>query len=97
MPTWDSINAMSEYMPDNNLPAPDFDWRLANFDGARREQLRRWAQLPLEDILLAIEQMEDISRLLASTQCQDGQSPIHNHGTGKSEKGHKRENDGIKE
>ena len=70
--------------------------KLISFDGARREQLRRWAQLPLENILLAIEEMEDISRMLASTQCQEGQSPIHNQGTGTSERGHESGDDGIK-
>lgn len=41
---------------------PDFDWRLTSFEGARREQLRRWAQLPVEDILRAIEEMQEIAQ-----------------------------------
>ena len=36
------------------------DWSLTTWEGARREQLRRWAQLPLENILAAIEEMEEI-------------------------------------
>lgn len=51
-------------MPENKSQATDFDWRLTSFEGSRREQLRRWAQLPLERILLAIEEMQDIARLL---------------------------------
>jgi hypothetical protein len=51
-------------MPDNNPQRPEFDWRLTTFEGARREQLRRWACLPLEDILRALEEMEDLSRQL---------------------------------
>jgi len=51
-------------MAEHEPPTPDFDWRLTTFEGARREQLRRWAQLPLENILLAIEEMQDIARLL---------------------------------
>lgn len=51
-------------MAENEPQAADFDWRRTSFEGARREQLRRWAQLPLENILLAIEEMEDISRQL---------------------------------
>ena len=39
----------------------DIDWRLTTFEGARREQLRRWAALPLEDIILALEEMEDLA------------------------------------
>jgi hypothetical protein len=48
-------------MPKHESHKPDFDWRVTTFEGARREQLRRWAQLPLEDILLAIEEMQDIA------------------------------------
>jgi hypothetical protein len=47
--------------PDNELPSSEFDWRVTSFEGARREQLRRWARLPLERILLAIEEMQDIA------------------------------------
>ncbi len=43
------------------------NWRLTTFEGACREQLRRWAQLPLEDILRALEEMEDIARQLGTT------------------------------
>lgn len=45
----------------NESPASEFDWRVTSFEGARREQLRRWARLPLEEILLAIEEMQDIA------------------------------------
>lgn len=49
-------------MPDNKKPPiSEFDWRVTSFEGARREQLRRWARLPLEHILLAIEEMQDIA------------------------------------
>lgn len=43
-----------------------FDWRQTSFEGARREQLRRWAQLPLEDVIRAIEEMQDIAEQLGS-------------------------------
>jgi len=46
-------------MPEHESQPTDFDWRLTSFEGARREQLRRWSQLPLERILLAIEEMHD--------------------------------------
>lgn len=51
-------------MPNDESPMPDFDWRLTTFEGARREQLRRWAALPLENILRAIDEMQDIAHLL---------------------------------
>jgi len=51
-------------MPKNESEKPDFDWAVTTFEGSRREQLRRWAQLPLENILLAIEEMQDIAYAL---------------------------------
>jgi hypothetical protein len=33
------------------------DWRLTTFEGPRSEQLRRWAALPLEKIIRALEEM----------------------------------------
>ncbi len=42
------------------------DWRLTTWDGAQREQMRRWAELPLESLILALEEMQDISERLHS-------------------------------
>jgi hypothetical protein len=44
------------------------DWRLTTWEGARREQLRRWAQLPLEDIVRALEEMEQLAARLSAAQ-----------------------------
>lgn len=41
------------------------DWPLTTWEGARREQLRRWAALPLERIVLAIEEMEELAQWLS--------------------------------
>ena len=46
---------MSEADSDN------IDWSLTTWDGARREQLRRWAQLPLENIIAALEEMQAVA------------------------------------
>jgi hypothetical protein len=62
-------------MSEHDSPTTDFDWRLTSFEGARREQLRRWAQLPLEDILLAIEEMKDIAHVLGTAQPGVSESP----------------------
>ena len=53
-------------MPKHESRKPDFDWRVTTFEGSRREQLRRWAQLPLENILLAIEEMQEIANALGT-------------------------------
>lgn len=62
-------------MPENESHATDFDWRLTTFEGSRREQLRRWAQLPLERILMAIEEMQDIARLLGTVPAGEHSEP----------------------
>lgn len=37
------------------------DWSLTTWEGTRREQLRRWAALPLEDVVRALEEMEALA------------------------------------
>jgi len=48
-------------MPANKTDLENFDWSLTTWEGSRREQLRRWAELPLEEILRAQEDMREIS------------------------------------
>lgn len=62
-------------MLENESQTTDFDWRLTTFEGSRREQLRRWAQLPLERILMAIEEMQDIARLLGTVPAGEQSEP----------------------
>lgn len=40
---------------------PEIDWSVTTYEGARREQLRRWAELPLPRILAALEEMEQLA------------------------------------
>jgi len=47
-------------------PADTIDWSLTTWEGARREQLRRWAELPLERIILALEEMEELAKQFGS-------------------------------
>lgn len=44
------------------------DWRLTTWEGAQREQLRRWAALPLERIVAALEEMQELSEWLSPPQ-----------------------------
>lgn len=48
-------------MPKNEQPADGIDWSLTTWEGSRREQLRRWAALPLERVILAIEEMQELA------------------------------------
>ncbi len=43
------------------------DWNLAAWDGSRREALRRWAALPLERIVAALEEMQKLDSELCSS------------------------------
>ncbi|MFM1886730.1 MAG: hypothetical protein RL026_1887 [Pseudomonadota bacterium] len=45
---------------------PPIDWRLTTWEGARREELRRWSQLPLERIVAALEEMAELQLSLRS-------------------------------
>ena len=53
------MTRQSEARPD------DIDWSLTTWEGARREQMRRWSELPLERIILALEEMEELAKRLA--------------------------------
>ena len=37
------------------------DWSLTTWEGARREQFRRWGSLPLEDVIRALEEMQRLA------------------------------------
>jgi hypothetical protein len=36
-------------------------WESTTWEGARREQLRRWAELPLEQAILAVQEMQELA------------------------------------
>ncbi len=41
----------------------EIDWRLTTWEGSRRESLRRWASLPLEQVILALEEMQELNSM----------------------------------
>jgi hypothetical protein len=51
-------------------PSPDsgrpIDWSLTTWAGSRREQLRRWAELPLDRVVLALEEMQELAGALGA-------------------------------
>lgn len=51
-------------------PDTDIDWSKTTWEGSRREQLRRWRKLCLRDRLLAVEEMEDLSRRLGDMRAE---------------------------
>ena len=44
------------------------DWRLTTWEGAQREQMRRWAELPLENIIRAQEEMAQLAARLTARE-----------------------------
>jgi hypothetical protein len=44
------------------------DWSLTTWQGAEREQLRRWAALSLEEIVRAQEEMQNLADRLGGTE-----------------------------
>jgi hypothetical protein len=59
-------------MAENEQPADGIDWSLTTWEGARREQLRRWAALPLEQMLQALEDMAEVAQRLKEMRERDG-------------------------
>ncbi len=53
-------------------PEDDVDWKLATWEGANREALRRWAALPLERIIAALEEMQEVGEALHSSDASVG-------------------------
>ena len=45
-------------------PEEKIDWKLTTWEGSRQEQYRRWTELPLEKIIMALEEMETLASQL---------------------------------
>lgn len=59
-------------MPDSD---DQFDWRDATWDGSRREQMRRWAELPLDRIIAAQEEMAELAEAFGSSGAPSRATP----------------------
>ncbi len=55
-------------MPGSAPKTDAIDWSLTTWEGSRREQLRRWAELSLEEIIQAQEEMRELSERFAKTR-----------------------------
>jgi hypothetical protein len=54
-------------MPTDDSKSDDIDWSLTTWEGARREQMRRWGRMPLADMILALEEMQVLAEKLAQS------------------------------
>jgi hypothetical protein len=59
-------------MPADDTAPGDIDWSLTTWDGARREQLRRWSKMPLAEMILALEEMQALAEKLSRTRGVEG-------------------------
>lgn len=57
-------------MTGKELREPRPDWSSATWEGATREQMRRWAELPLERIIAAQEEMAELAQALGHRSLQ---------------------------
>jgi hypothetical protein len=58
-------------MPTDDPQTDDIDWSLTTWEGARREQMRRWGRMPLADMIRALEEMQVLAEKLAQPSGPD--------------------------
>ena len=54
-------------MPTDDTQTDAIDWSLTTWEGARREQLRRWSRMPLAEMILALEEMQVLADKLSQS------------------------------
>jgi hypothetical protein len=71
-------------MADSGEP---IDWSLTTWEGSRREQLRRWAALPLDRVIAALEEMAQLAEQLGAGPQPLGGAPsvVRDPGAGPTE------------
>jgi hypothetical protein len=54
-------------MPTDDPQTDGIDWSLTTWEGARREQLRRWSRMSLAEMILALEEMQVLAEKLSQS------------------------------
>ena len=54
-------------MPTDDSLTDAIDWSLTTWEGARREQMRRWGRMSLAEMILALEEMQVLAEKLAQS------------------------------
>ena len=52
---------MTDPLENPQIDKQQVDWSLGTYEGARREQIRRWSQLSLTQVIQALEDMEQLA------------------------------------
>jgi hypothetical protein len=68
-------------MPNNDPPKESIDWSLTTWEGSRREALRRWAELPLERIIGALEEMQELHEAITPPPTSSAPGPARDPGS----------------
>jgi len=63
-------------MPTDDLQTDRIDWSLTTWEGARREQMRRWGRMPLADMIRALEEMQLLAEKLVQSSASDSLEKI---------------------
>ena len=58
-----------------NEESDAIDWSLTTWEGSRREQIRRWSELTMDEILAAQEEMADLTGELAPPAARVAEEP----------------------
>jgi len=61
-------------MTTDDSQAEDIDWSLTTWEGARREQMRRWGRMPLTEMILALEEMQMLAEKLSRAGAVGGKT-----------------------
>jgi len=59
-------------MRGSNPRQPPIDWSRATYEGSTREGMHRWAELPLERILAAQQEMAELAEALEPCPLNEG-------------------------
>lgn len=52
-------------MPTDDPRTDEIDWSLTTWEGARREQMRRWSRMPLAEMIAALEEMQVLAEKIS--------------------------------
>jgi hypothetical protein len=58
-------------MPTDDSQTDGIDWSLTTWEGARREQMRRWGRMPLAEMILVLEEMQVLAEKLVQSSGSD--------------------------
>ena len=64
-------------MPTDDLQPDGIDWSLTTWEGARREQMRRWGRMPLADMIRALEEMQVLAEKLVQSSAPGSTERAH--------------------